>query len=138
MVQVARMESAIHFDGSPPADALDFRPCRPGHRAIWWTGPNTPELIDEIAAMIAESDTGIDTIVIGGLQRYPVSFDEWPRWLVRWSRRFSLEVFVDTAGLTRQRRRQLICRTQRRRALDHHNNPVLRAIDAIECWFSGR
>ncbi len=129
----------VRFDESIPSEAVVFEPTKPvAGPGLWWTKAEGPEVIEAVVDTLLDDGPGVGTIVIAGLERYPVGWAEWPKWLARWARRDGLEVFVRTGGLNPRRRRQLIRRTRRLEALRHTANPVIRLTKTIEHWFLGR
>lgn len=136
-------ERTIDFDRPPAGPALLFSPRVPRSGAeaaqLWWSGPVSPEVIDEVLGLLAGRRRVVEAIVIAGLERYPVSSDEWPRWLVRWGGRGDVpRIIVRTEGLAESDRRRLIRRTCRQAALESESNPVVQLTEAIRDWFVGR
>lgn len=135
---------ALVFDG----DAVDgvivaFYPFRPemteGGEWLWWAHSVTPEAIDEVWRLIERRGLAVETIVIGGLERYPLFLDAWPRWFVRWSDGDSIRrIVIDTKGLNDEERRRLVELTRRRRKLTRDEDPVTKVLGAIRRLFNGR
>lgn len=89
-------------------------PGKPGEWWLWWTIPASPAMIEELLELIDSRGISVEAIVIVGLDRYPVSFDEWAKLLVRWNDSGCVPVTVETAGLSATERRRLVAKTRRR------------------------
>lgn len=130
----------LSFDGDvDPGVAIGFYPRRPSNPKpgvdLWWSAAAMPETIDEVIDLIDSQGLPVETIVIGGLRRYPVFDDVWPRWLARWSRCEGVKsLVVDTSQLSDGQRRRLIEATRRRLVLSADENPVADAVKAVKRW----
>lgn len=142
-IRVTSVDDTVEFDEVPPEPALWIAPKAPVVRndssGLWWSLPGPPEMIDELVEAVADAGSVPEAIVIAGLERYPVSSDEWPRWLVRWGRRDGTpRIIVRTQGLAEGDRRRLVRRTRRQATLRREVNPVVELTEAIADWFVGR
>lgn len=135
--------ASVVFDRLRPGLTIAFYPERPqlpaGVDGLWWRLSPTPEVIDDIIAMVSRGQVEVDAIAIGGLERYPLSLAEWPRWLAKWSAHPGPStIAVDTTGLSRRQRRRLIARTERQMALAKRRDPVTMALHTFKHWITGR
>lgn len=135
--------SLVFDDVDMDGVVIAFYPYKPedreGGQWLWWTGAVTPEVIDEVLKLIAGHRLKVEAIVIGGLERYPLFLDGWPRWFVRWSDGDAVgRIVIDTEGLGGEERRRLVELTRRRRRLSRYVDPVTKALDAIKRLLDGR
>lgn len=142
-VSATNGSNSVVFDRRPRGVTLAFYPSRPstpdGARWLWWSRCAPPEVIDEVVCALGRQRLGVETIVIGGLERYPVRETTWPRWLARWSRAPGPStIVVDTKGLPNRRRRRLMDSTRRRIALSKDADPVTAVTTAIKYWITRR
>ncbi len=140
----ARDGTAVSFDGDQGQGVCIIFGPRPVDRratagGLWWTRPVTPEEIDEVVGIIAKENLPVEEIVIGGLERYPIFLDGWPRWLAHWcGRKVVRRIIVETAGLCERERRRLVAATKRRLNWAHRRDPITRAVDTIMQLMDGR
>ncbi len=140
-VAVEGLANRVAFDGPVSMPILMVDPAgdrSPLDGGIRWAGPTTPEVIDELVDIVTGAEVEV-TIVIGGLERYPVEEREWPKWLVRWGRHpGAWNMVVRTDGLTMRRRRRLIAATRRRVAATRARDPIAETVGKLRRWITGR
>lgn len=140
--ELDRGDVAIVFDGEIKWLSLEFQPHGPSATrtdGLWWAAAVTPEVIDRVVEIVGRRGLPVETIVIGGLERYPISIDEWMRWFARWSQGPGpSRIVVDTKGLSRRQRHRLINGTRRQIALNDLRDPVAMMAGVVRRWIHGR
>lgn len=133
----------VLFDAEAKGVSVLFGVDEPGavwsQDLLWWARPASPDEISAVVRFVAQQRLPVSTIVIGGLEGYPIQEHLVPRWLVEMAQVMAPgQLVVDTRGLDEGRRRRLIRGTMRAcQLVKRPRDPVAALVDWIGLQIKG-